>query len=200
MLTTADIDAAPSASDLASARALILAELPPSHATSTHPSLRALPPSKFSDLMATEHSRLASGAPPATPAIDLSRYEAQDAPTSTSAPDWRTALQRAYASSEYLSSRLTNLGLLETYGKNAWLVGNDQLEALLKDAERAVSEAKAEVEGVENERRGMQGSRAGELGALEQSWRVGVGRMLEVEVAAEGLRREILERQRAGAR
>lgn len=199
MLTTADIDAAPSASDLASARALILAELPPSHATSTHPSLRALPPSKFSDLMATEHSRLASGAPPATPAIDLSRYEAQDAPTSTSAPDWRTALQRAYASSEYLSSRLTNLGLLETYGKNAWLIGNSQLEDLLRGMEREVADLKAQTDEMERIRRAAQESARGELTGLDEAWRRGVGSMLEVEVAAEGLRREILDRRRGGA-
>lgn len=79
-------------------------------------------------------------------------------------------------------------------------MGNDQLEAILKTAEREVAAAKAEVEELERERRGAQESRKGEMMALEQSWRVGVGRMLEVEVAAEGLRREILGRQREGAR
>jgi pre-mRNA-splicing factor SPF27 len=34
---------------------------------------------------------------------------------------------------------------------------------------------------------------------LEEGWKRGVGRVLEVEVAAEGVRRQILERRREGA-
>ena len=114
--------------------------------------------------------------------------------------EWRTALQKAYASSEYLGSRLTNLSLLETYGKNAWLIANDQLEAILRDAEREVSQRKIELEELDKQRCMGQETRKGELEALEQSWKVGVGRMIEVEVAAERLRLEILDKQRAGAR
>ncbi|GAB7350047.1 hypothetical protein MBLNU459_g0717t1 [Dothideomycetes sp. NU459] len=194
------IDTPASASELDSARALVAAELASDHKTAPHPSLPALPSPAFSDLVTAEHARLAAGAPK-PPGIDLSRYEAQDAPgPGAPLPDWRAALQQAYASSEYLSSRLTNLGLLETYGKNAWLVSNDQLEGVLKDAEREVAALKSEAEELERQRKGRQDGASGELLALEQSWRVGVGRMLEVEVAAEALRRQILERQRSGAK
>lgn len=94
---------------------------------------------------------------------------------------------------------MTNLSLLETYGKNAWLVSNSQLEDVLRDLEKEVATTKMELEDLERERRSRQGAVGGELEALEKSWREGVGRCIEVQVAAEGLRREVLERRREGA-
>ena len=40
---------------------------------------------------------------------------------------------------------------------------------------------------------------SGEFATLEETWKRGVGRVLETEVAVEGLRREILDKRRAGA-
>ena len=47
-----------------------------------------------------------------------------------------SALRQAYAAATYLSSRRQHLALLESHGKNAWLVGNWQLEAELRALER----------------------------------------------------------------
>jgi len=107
-------------------------------------------------------------------------------------------MQRAYASSTYLSSRLTNLSLLETYGKNAWLIGNSQLEQMLKDLEGDLAGAKRATEGVEEERRFRQEGVRAEMETLEQSWKKSIRSIVEVEIAIEGLRQEILERRRAG--
>ncbi|KAF1354795.1 Pre-mRNA-splicing factor SPF27 [Delphinella strobiligena] len=193
------IDSAPSQDGIASAKALIAASLPQDYQTALHERIPQQPEFKFSELIEAEHTRIAAGAPKEG-GIDLSRYEAQDAPTSNDIADWRTVLQKAYTSSEYLQSRVTNLSLLETYGKNAWLISNDQLEHILRDAENEVVARKQDVEALEQERRTRQEASKGEIQSLEQSWRVGVGRMIEVEVAAEGLRREILERKRLAAR
>ncbi|KAH0373759.1 hypothetical protein KCU65_g156, partial [Aureobasidium melanogenum] len=193
------IDAAPSEQELNSARALIQAELPQDHKTTLHPSIPERTPTKFSALVEAEHERLSSGAEKEA-GIDLSRYEAQDAPATNDIEQWRATLQQAYASSEYLESRQVNLSLLETYGKNAWLISNDQLEAILRTAEREVSQRKIELEEIDKARRDGQTARKGELEALEQQWKIGVGQMLEVEVAAEKLRLEILDKKRAGAR
>ncbi|THW13804.1 hypothetical protein D6D24_05836 [Aureobasidium pullulans] len=193
------IDAAPSENELQSARALIQAELPEDHKTTLHPSIPERTPIKFSELVESEHERLSSGALKEA-GIDMSRYEAQDAPATNDMEQWRATLQQAYASSEYLESRQVNLSLLETYGKNAWLISNDQLEAILRDAEREVSQRKIELEDIDRTRRDGQNARKGELEALEQQWKIGVGQMIEVEVAAERLRLEILDQKRAGAR
>ena len=194
-----DIDAAPSENELQSARALIQAELPEDHKTTLHPSVPERTPIKFSELVESEHERLSSGAEKEA-GIDMSRYEAQDAPATNDMEQWRATLQQAYASSEYLESRQVNLSLLETYGKNAWLISNDQLEAILRDAEREVSQRKIELEDIDRTRRDGQDARKGELEALEQQWKIGVGQMIEVEVAAERLRLEILDKKRAGAK
>lgn len=112
---------------------------------------------------------------------------------------WRAALRKAYTSSSYLSGRLANLALLEELGKNAWLISNSQLEDILRDLEKEFTEMKAAVENVNKERKAAQSGARGEINGLEETWKRGVGKIIEVQVAAEGLRREILERRRAHA-
>ncbi|KAI5922662.1 breast carcinoma amplified sequence 2-domain-containing protein [Camillea tinctor] len=184
------IDPEPTPSQLSAAQSLIDAEL----ATLPPPS----PPSytytpQYPALLTTEHDRIASGAPP-TPGIDLSRYEAQ----TSSSPD-AASLERAYAAHSYLSSRASHLALLERYGKNAWLVSNWAAEAELAALERELAAAKRDIDLVNLDRRRAQDAVAAEVRALQEAWRGGVGRVLETEVAAEGVRREILERRRLGA-
>ena len=157
------IDPAPSDEALAAANALIQQELPPDAATALHTSIPELRNPQFSSLVDTEHAFLAEGKPRQT-GIDLSRYEALDAPPAGSdVAAWRETLQKAYASAEYLRGRETNLALLETYGKNAWLVGNSQLEGLLKGLEVEIEAARIELEGIERERRDKQASVQGEV-------------------------------------
>lgn len=194
------IDAPPSAEAMAAAHALIHADLPPDHETTLHPSIPAARDTTFSDLIEAEYARIASGAAKeASTGIDLTRYEALDAPDRGDTQAWKSTLQQAYTSAEYLRGRETNLALLETYGKNAWLIGNSQLENELKGLEREVEGAKLELEAVEQARRAAQGNVAGEMQGLEEAWRTGVGRMIEAQAAGERLRGEILERRRRGA-
>lgn len=139
----------------------------------------------------------------------MKRYEDLDAPentTPTSDEDrpellrrWNNALKQAYTSSEYVQARLTQLGLLEKYGKNAWLVGNSQLEDILKRIETELADVKKQRDEVDGLRRSQQERVHGEIKTLEETWKKGVGRVLETEVAAEGLKQQILERRRAGA-
>ena len=60
-------------------------------------------------------------------------------------------------------------------------------------------ETKEKLEAVENERVGMQEGVRGEMEGLQANWRQGVGRLLEVELAAEGMRNDILAARREGA-
>jgi len=77
-------------------------------------------------------------------------------------------------------------------------VGNAQLEGVLMALEREVGEVRGRVEEVNRARRKVQEGVRGEVGALEEAWREGVGRVLRVEVAAEGVRGEVLGRRREG--
>lgn len=192
------IDAPVSEQALHAAHGLIQAEMNQAPATAIHPSIPASCDSTFSEMVQTEHARIASGTPK-TGGLDLSRYELQDAPERGNTLAWKSTLNKAYASAEYLRGREINLGLLETYGKNAWLIGNSQLEDSLKVLEKELEAAKIEQEQVEQTRRAVQTNAAGEMQGLEEGWKTGVGRMIEAQAAAERLRQEILERKRQGA-
>jgi pre-mRNA-splicing factor SPF27 len=147
--------------------------------------------------MTQELARIASKQPLA--AVDLTRYEEQDSPAAGgTAASLEPVLSRAYTTSSYLASRHAHLSLLDRFGKNAWLVGNWQTELELAALERELAGAKRDIELVNNERRRAQEEVGGELKGLEETWKRGVGRVLETEIAVEGLRREVLERRRAG--
>ncbi len=163
----------------------------------------------FSDLVQREHARLDDDATSKLSAIDLTRYEALEPPDNTSPTSdedrpellerWNKALKQAYTSSEYVQGRMTQLGLLERFGKNAWLVGNAQLEDILRSIETELAQVRKQHEEVEILRRSQQESKAGEIKTLEETWKRGVGRVLETEVAAEGLKQQILDKRRSGA-
>jgi pre-mRNA-splicing factor SPF27 len=201
------IDTEPTPAERAAAQALIDAELPPSHKTTPHPSLPPPPEQHFSPYIESEILRITNKHP--LNAIDRSRYEALEPPTTSPDSDsnspeslvaWRAALSQAYTAHAYLTARTTNLHLLEEFGRNGWLIGNSQLEDELRALERELGERKAAIDGVVVERRGMQEGVGAEVKGLQEGWRRGVGRVLETEVAAEGIRREVLERRRDGAR
>lgn len=211
------MDTEPTPDERAAAEALIAMErstIPddPHHAL--------LPPpvqSHFTPLFQPEFDRIAAASsssqdssslrPTPLRAIDLSRYEAPELPdtfTNQQPPQqqqqyFEPALQQAYTSMSYLNSRRQHLALLDTYGKNAWLVGNWQLEAELRALERELADAKRDVDLVTLQRQRAQAETGGEIRNLEETWRRGVGRVLETEIAAEALRRQVLEAERARA-
>jgi pre-mRNA-splicing factor SPF27 len=189
-------------SQLDSANALILADQLASNTDTTtlHPSIPSIPSPHFTPLITAAHARLASSSTSKPPsALDLTRYESLDAPPPGAPSEtWTSTLNHAATSAQYLRLRETNLALLEAYGKNAWLVGNSRLEDELKALEAAVAAKAVEGENLARERREGEMAVAAEMKSLEETWRVGVGRMLEAQAAAEGLRGEILERKREG--
>lgn len=199
MTNNVDIDAEPTTAERIAAETLIAAELG-SDTTTTAAILPPLREPQFSDIITQELARIESQAP--LRAIDTTRYEDSSTSTSTSSSSpsqQQEKLSRAYAISTYLTSRETHLRLLDAHGRNAWLVGNWGSEAEVAAVERELAEARRDVDRVNLQRRRAQDEAAGELRSLEEAWKRGVGRVLEAEAAAEGVRREVLERQRARA-
>ncbi|KAI9684486.1 MAG: hypothetical protein M1829_002296 [Trizodia sp. TS-e1964] len=168
------IDPPPSAHYLSAASALLAAELPPQTTTTLHPSLPPLPTPQIST--------------PPTPlsSLDLTRYET----TNTTPSTLHT----------HLTIRLANLALLGSYGRNAWLISNAQLEDILRALEAELELKGEEVKRVQAEREEAQRAVGGEIAALEVAWKRGVGENLSAMLAAEGVRREVLDRRRGGAR
>lgn len=195
----ADIDGDPSDADRARAHALIAKELSPDHLSVPHPSLPPLSEVEFSDRFLQEVKRVAAGQP-MQGGIDMSRYEAPDEPASdSSAEEIRQALRKAYVSSTFLSGRQTNLALLDELGKNAWLISNSQAEEILQNLEHELARIQAEVDSVNKARKAAQLHHKAELLGLEEHWKRGLGQILEIQVATDGLRQLFVERQRNAA-
>lgn len=198
----ADIDNEPSPQSRAEIEKIISAELPSDYRTTLHPDVPPAPEERISTLIQQELQRKESNLP-MTGGIDLSRYEAPEPPSSSSdkastevLEDWRHALQKAYTSSSHLTSRHENLSLLDERGKNAWLIGNSQLEEILRGLEKELAETKESTDAVHRQRKMAQEARRGELVGLQDAWKRGVGGVIDVELAAENLRVEILEKRR----
>lgn len=182
-----DIDHEPSTEALDAARALIAAE----QATFAPSDLPEAKEPTFSPVVQTEIARAASSTP--LEPLNLSRYETQDLPADqqSSSEDLRRPLQNSFVSSSYLNSRLDNLTLLDKSGKNAWLVANYQLEAELRSIESELAATKREIDVLNAARASRQNEVKAEMLGLEETWRNGVGRVLETEVAVEDLRQQI---------
>ena len=191
-----DIDSDASQSSRSQINKLISAELPRGYQNTPHPSLRPLPDLQFSELFQKELNRKADNAQ-ILGGIDLTRYEAPEQPKDDSEMEaWRTNLRQAYISRSYLSGRLNNLSLLEEFGKNAWLISNSQLEDILRDLEKELSETKEAVENINKTRKASQEESRAELTGLEETWKQGVGKIIDVQLATDGVRREMFQRRK----
>ena len=166
--------------------------------TGLHPFVPELDESKFSDLIRAEHARLTSEpSSKIAGGFNNSKYESLAPPDDANDTEaWKQVLQAAGASHTYLNSRSKTLALLETHGKNAWLLSNYQLEGVLGQLEKELESAKAQELEVNQQREQAQEDVRGQMKVLEDTWKEGVGRALEAEVAAEELRRKILEERR----
>ena len=72
---------------------------------------------------------------------------------------------------------------MEQFGKNAWLIANDQLESTLREVEKELVETREATMELNRERKRVQEGRRGELEGGERAWREGVGGLVEVQVA-----------------
>ncbi|KAL9071564.1 MAG: hypothetical protein Q9161_004131 [Pseudevernia consocians] len=171
------IDRAPTDAETAVARALISSSISPEANSAIHPLIPDIPTTKFSHSIQSELDRVAANEP--LKAIDLNRYEANtDIPNADV-----SALQAAYTNSSYLTLRLQALELLEEFGKNAWLVANDQLECILREVEKELVETREATTEFNRARKRAQEGKRGALEGAERAWREGVGGLVEVQVA-----------------
>lgn len=126
-----------------------------------------------------------------TGGIDLSRYESfSDVSADTDSETLKAALSTAYTNISYLRGRQTNIDLLEEYGKNAWLIGNSHLEDVQKRLDTELRRTKELSEDTNRARKSAQEDSKGELLGLEETWKQGIGRIIQTQIATDALRRE----------
>jgi pre-mRNA-splicing factor SPF27 len=126
---------------------------------------------------AAEYERISQNKP--LTGIDLERYQLSN--------DVKANLVAA----EYLASRTDNLALLETYGTNAWLIGNAIQSHALGVLEQELAELKEEAVRVNRERKHAHLEVGGQIDKLNQRWRKAIRGIVEVEIACAGLEDEI---------
>lgn len=203
------IDDALTTGQLESVRSRIQAYLPIDYKTRLHHGVDKSYEPEFPQWLLEEGQRIVEDKPRSQgEGVDLSRYEAEalePPPRTTPTSDedkpellqqWRETLQRAYSTSTYLSGRLTNLSLLETYGKNAWLIGNSQLEDVLRELEREIEARRGTLEQVEDVRRSQSARVNPQLDTLENDWKRSIGGIVDVQLATEELTQKALAAKR----
>jgi len=204
---SSDIDDEPTPEQRAAAQALIDTEIPSLEDNAAQLPQPFVP--KFSPLIRQELDRkareAATGVKETLTGIDLTRYEAQEplessALSSQSRAALRGALARAYASFAYLSARQDHLTLLDRHGKTAWLLGNYELEAELRILEAELAETRRQIDILTVERRRQQDDVATELRCLDETWKKGIGKMLETEIASEELKQQLFGHLRTQGR
>lgn len=79
------------------------------------------------------------------------------------------------------------------------MIGNSQLEDILRGIEKELADTKEASEEVNKQRKMAQEASQGEMVSLEETWKRGVGAVLDVELASEGLRQQILDYRRQAA-
>jgi pre-mRNA-splicing factor SPF27 len=142
-----------------------------------------VPPSKKSYLTPTLEHQLSQIArnEPLERGIDLERYSKLHSKDSKGASVLN--IERAIVALEYSHFAQENLSLLAEYGKNQWLISNDQLEHDLKRVEERIQNEKREIDTINWERKSKQSESASTLNYLEDRWKDGLKRVLDVNVA-----------------
>lgn len=130
--------------------------------------------------------------------IDRSRYESSEELSPNSNVDKvKAALRSSYAKMTYLQDRQTNISLLEEYGKNAWLIGNSHLDDIQKRLDSELASLKIQTENTNRMRKAAQEDSKGELLGLEETWKQGIGRIIETQLATDQLRQELNQKRYA---
>lgn len=189
-----DIDQAITDTQKDAALRSIARELPRDYATTLHPSISSHTESKLSTLLQQEAVRAGSGQS-MHGGIDSSRYKSfTEISPDANVEVTKAALRAAYANLTYLNERQVNITLLEEYGKNAWLIGNSHTEDVQNRLQAELDSTKAQIDAVNRSRKSAQEDSRGELLGLDETWKQGISRIIETQLATDELRRQLPQR------
>lgn len=124
--------------------------------------------------------------------IDLGRYEAsEEISADTDSEVLKSVLRRTYTNISYLRDREANITLLESYGKNSWLIGNSHLDDIQKRLDGELTSLKTQSEEANRERKMMQEDAQGELLGLAETWKQGIDKIIQTQLACDGLKLQL---------
>lgn len=171
------IDATPTTEQVSDAEKLIAAE--------TGPINTVIPESTPSKLLPAMENYVEDRKK--TPGIDISRY------TNLEDSQGNVNLLNAYTALEYTLGRKDNVALLDEFGRVQWLVGNDELDQIVKAVDRQLAASRTELEQINQNRKRKQVAVSDTLGYLEKRWKSLLGDVVDV-----GVKNAILEAELEG--
>jgi pre-mRNA-splicing factor SPF27 len=182
---TTDIDAPPAEDEVVAARGLIEREASKSLAKEDlHPSISKLDKSYLTDAIKHQLNEIENGSK-LEDGIDLTRY------SNLFDKNGQLKLREAYVALGYSELRQEDLSLLAEYGKNQWLIGNDNLERTLQQAETTLQDIQMDIDRINSDRKRRQEDALPTLEYLEARWRAGIRNTIDVNIACLQLENEI---------
>ncbi|GMK56241.1 hypothetical protein CspeluHIS016_0300810 [Cutaneotrichosporon spelunceum] len=124
-------------------------------------------------------------------AIDPSKYAPPVVPEGAGIADLEDAEMRGRVGEAHMAVRNENVGVLQTYGPNAWLVRNYQLSSQAKELEGTLAALKEEVTDVNRQRRAYNEAQGEHLARLENRWNDLVTSTLQLEMACTAMEGEV---------
>ncbi|KAA8900549.1 hypothetical protein TRICI_006195 [Trichomonascus ciferrii] len=170
------LDAVPTEEEVVAAKATIDKELETVSRNTPHPALPPLEKTSFLTSVLEEEIAIRERGGQIDRGIDLDRY--------TNLYDGKGNLdpKKAYVSLAYSRGRLENLNLLNEYGKNQWLIGNDELQTTLKELEENLEEQNRTLESINNDRKIRQEESQTMYEYLQTRWKEGLKNVVDVNV------------------
>ncbi|WOO83504.1 Pre-mRNA-splicing factor SPF27 [Vanrija pseudolonga] len=123
--------------------------------------------------------------------IDTSKYNPPSVPEGASVEELIEAERRGRIGEGHMAVRNDNVGVLQSYGPNAWLVRNYQLNSQSKELQETLTQLKEQVTEVNRARRVFQEDAGEHLGRLENRWQDLVGSTVQLEMACKAMEGEV---------
>ncbi|KLT40982.1 hypothetical protein CC85DRAFT_225337, partial [Cutaneotrichosporon oleaginosum] len=123
--------------------------------------------------------------------IDPSRYAPPTVSEGADLSVLEEAETRGRIGEAHMAVRNENIGVLQTYGPNAWLVRNYQLSSQAKELEGTLAGLKEDVTDVNRQRRAFNETQGEHLARLENRWNDLVTSTLQLEMACTAMEGEV---------
>ncbi|WVQ81409.1 hypothetical protein IAT38_003533 [Cryptococcus sp. DSM 104549] len=128
--------------------------------------------------------------------IDPSKYGPPAVGEDASVEELEEAEKRSRIGEGHMGLRLENSSILASYGPNAWLVRNYQLNSQLTELQGTLAALKEQVTDVNRARRVFQEETGQHLTRLEGKWQDLVGSTVQLEMACQAMEGEVADLER----
>eukprot|EP01120_Amphizonella_sp_Union-15-10_P016568 TRINITY_DN8806_c0_g1_i1.p1 TRINITY_DN8806_c0_g1~~TRINITY_DN8806_c0_g1_i1.p1 ORF type:complete len:216 (+),score=48.88 TRINITY_DN8806_c0_g1_i1:102-749(+) len=144
-----------------------------------------------SELLQKEWELVSKNGDYSTPPLPMDKYNLNPPQDENDLKAWEKSLDMAKISVEHHLNRVENMELLKTYGANAWIAYNQQLERIQQKLQVKLDSVKNEIEELNRLRKREQEEAGQKIKHLEDRWNEMVRGNLRIDGACLKLKSEI---------